>query len=188
MKCGGFVHRGDAHKAADIEAAIFAAEFQKCGEGFRRDACLLFLVSCVHLDQAGDRAFLFLHFSRESAGEFFAVYGFDHVEERYGLFHLVGLERSDEVEFKIGIEGLNVFPVGDGLLNAVFTKQAVSSIEGFANFFGWLGFADRDEVNLLGCSVPFPGGFFDVLEDVIQVFSDGHRGTIKQPEKKRKGA
>ncbi len=66
------------------------------------------------------------------------------------------------MEVQIGIIGFEVGPMFLCLLHLVFTELALAGGEGFGNFFGWLAFADGDEVDVRCIAIPLLRGFIDV--------------------------
>ncbi len=99
MERGGVVYWRDAHEPLYVQGAVFLAKLQKIREVFWRDACFLAFLTCVDLHKARELFILLGECASEFARQFFTVNGFDAVEEFYGFFDFVGLQRADEVEF-----------------------------------------------------------------------------------------
>src|SRR5438270_11054942 len=69
------------------------------------------------------------------------------VEQRYRLTYFVGLQRSDEVQFNVGITLLQFGPLRPRLLHTIFAKNPMTGVEHREDTFGTVGFGHRNQVD-----------------------------------------
>ncbi|MND67788.1 hypothetical protein D3C80_592120 [compost metagenome] len=86
-----FVCWRNAHQSFDCEAVLVAATLDEGNCFFGRDTSLLFLKPGIDLNVKLRALALLLDLGGEGGCNFFAVHGFNHIEQSYGVGCLVGL-------------------------------------------------------------------------------------------------
>ena len=90
------------------------------------------------------------HLPGELGGDLVAIDRLDDVEQRHCLLRLVGLQRSDQMQFDIGKFGLEDRPFRLGLLHPVFAEDAVAGFEQRPDGSGFESLGDGDERHRAG--------------------------------------
>ena len=87
------------------------------------------------------------HLLRQDLGEVGPVDGFDRVEQRHRFLDLVGLQRTDEVQAKVGEPGLERGIFRRGFLHAVLAEDALAGGERGGDGVLAVGLRNRDQGN-----------------------------------------
>jgi len=138
---------GDAHQAFDGKTEVFATERDEL-IGLRwNHAGLLRLLSGIDLNEearvlAGSR-----HLLGESARKLGAIDRLDRIEQRDRLAHLVGLERSDEMELDICVALLQCGPFRMRLLHAILAELALTGVDRLLDDIRRNGLGHGDELD-----------------------------------------
>jgi len=150
MERGIFLGRRNTHQSCNREAKIIAAGGNEGISVPRKYAGLLLFFARVDLDKQFECATLFRHLRSKRLGELYPVYRMNCVEQRDRVAHLVGLQRSDQMELCIRKGLFEVPPFLERLLNAIFTKYPVAGVKYRANGIRAKRLADRDKCHVLG--------------------------------------
>ena len=124
-KCGaGASSSGGMHMSPEmVETVAIATGGEKRIRILRLDAGLLRLRAGIDLDEKEGTARLRRYFLGERRGKARPVDRMDGIEQRYRLFGLVRLQRTDEMQFKIAVAGAQCRPLGLGFLHPVFPEH-----------------------------------------------------------------
>ena len=147
MSGGRLIHRRNAHETLDRQSVLFAAGFDEAIGLLRQNPRLLRLRPGIDLHIKARRFSAAVDFRRQRDGKLFPVQRLDHIEQRHGLFHLVGLERPNEVQLEIRIRGTQRGPLALGLLHAVLAEDALSRLDHRPDLRLTLGFGDGHKLH-----------------------------------------
>ena len=169
----------DAHQARDFEAVNLPAFPQ---EGIRRariNPGLLRLEPGVDLDEELQWLGLTAHFLADGLGDLGPVDGMDGVEQLHGLCRLVGLERSDQVQFHVRPGHLEGRPLGLRLLHAVFAEDALTGLDDGDDLGPVEGLGHGDQGDAFGRPARRLGGRHHPVQHLFQTLVD-HAGNSCQ--------
>ena len=122
------------------------------------------------------------NFLRQRFGQPVAIHRLDGIEMGDGLAHLVGLERSDQVQVNARKVAPQRWPFRHGLLHAVFAEDAMTGFKHRADAFGGHRLRNSDQGHRIGGSPrlarrpPHPGddarmGLPDRFNDHLRLLS-----------------
>ena len=107
-----------------------------------------------------------------------AIQRLDHVEELDRVAHLVGLQRTDEMQLYALISRAQAGPLVLGLLHPVFSEDALAGGEERHDRLGRKGLGDRDEVDPLGRRPEAAARPFDPVADGLEPFGSVVHGAF----------
>ena len=115
----------NAHQALQRQLQRAGVRHQRIQVG-RKHAGLLRLLAGIDLNEQARRMARAIPLRRQRIGQPDAVQALDAVEQRRRFLDLVGLQGPDQMQFQIGIVGLELGKLGLRFLHPVFTEQALS--------------------------------------------------------------
>lgn len=149
MRRGGLIGRRDTHQPLDRKLQRPAGRDKSVGLA-RQHPGLLGLFARVDLNEAAARRARAVEFAGQMLGQFLPVEGLNHIEQRDGIAHLVGLQRPHKVKFEIIESFPPCRPMGLGLLHAVLAEHPLAGRQRGSDAFIGLGLADGHQRDVAG--------------------------------------
>ncbi len=149
------VDRRNAHQPVDREPVHVAAARDERIHVAGKHARLLRLLARIDLHEQAEAPPLLLHLRRDRAGDLVAVDGVDGIEQRHRVRRLVRLQRTDEVQSKVGKFRFQRRPFRLRFLHAVLAEVALAGRDHRPDGVGVERLGDRDQPHRAGRP---PGG------------------------------
>lgn len=143
------VFRRYAHKSNHLDPVLLPAPCDEINRFCRGYSALLWLSTNVHLHEYRQVPASAAHFLPKNEGQFIAVEGVNHIEQRHRLASLVGLERSDQMQLYATIGRPQFGPFFLGFLDAVLAEDSLSGIEERPDRGNVEGLGHGNELNVL---------------------------------------
>src|SRR3990167_9126520 len=144
---------------------------------------LLRLFAGIDLDEAGRPAADMGHFLGECRRDPLAIDRLDDIEQHHRVPGLVGLQRSDQVQFDVGTGGLERRELLLRFLDAVLAEHALTGLEHLADAVGAMGLGDGDQGDVRRIAAGTSGGGLDSPANFGQAV--GARAHVPVPHASR---